>query len=179
MNEPRMSKRSHASNAAAMAVAAIAVTVTVTVTLIASTSNDDQPVGERHEHVAELGREVMPFDLEATTHHFTKTADGLRQTVVVDDGSDVTQIELIRGHLRAEAARFGRGDFGDPAAIHGDEMPGLAELRDHRGRLSVRYRNTVAGAELTYTSADDVIIEALHRWADAQVTDHGPHAETG
>nr|BFE78375.1 hypothetical protein GCM10020093_009760 [Planobispora longispora] len=50
------------------------------------------------------------------------------QTVTADDPADASQVRLIREHLTEEAARFGRGDFGDPASIHGERMPGLREL---------------------------------------------------
>jgi hypothetical protein len=49
-----------------------------------------------------------------TTHVFTKTATGGTQTVTANDAADTTQIRLIRGHLREEAAKFSRGDFTDP-----------------------------------------------------------------
>ena len=90
-----------------------------------------QPAGdglaERQEAVAERGASVMPFDLERTTHHFTPTDTGGVQGVVADQPEDTEQIDLIREHLEEEAEAFGRGDFGDPARIHGSEMPGLAE----------------------------------------------------
>lgn len=47
---------------------------------------------------------------------------------VADHPTDSEQVALIRIHLRDEAERFGVGDFGDPATIHGQEMPGLAVL---------------------------------------------------
>lgn len=57
----------------------------------------------------------------------------------------VVAIELTRSHLRHEAARFRRGDFGDPQTIHGVEMPRLAELREHGGRRPIRHRTPTAG----------------------------------
>jgi hypothetical protein len=121
----------------------------------------------------------MPFDLERTTHRFAKATDGGVQTVVADDPADAAQVALVRSHLRAEAARFVAGDFGDPARIHGDAMPGLAELRGATGRVRVGYRELPAGAALTFTTAEPVLVDALHRWFDAQLGDHGAHAEAG
>jgi hypothetical protein len=130
----------------------------------------------RQEFVAERGAQVMPFDLDRTTHVFTKTDDGGVQTVTADDPSDAEQIALIRSHLQDEAVRFARGDFTDPITIHGDDMPGLARLRQTASRLSIAYHELGDGAALTYSSEDATVIDAVHRWFDAQVSDHGSHA---
>jgi hypothetical protein len=52
---------------------------------------------------------------------------GGRQTVTADTPKDGEQIALIRQHLQDEAEKLRRADFGDPATIHGHDMPGLAE----------------------------------------------------
>ena len=74
---------------------------------------------DRQAEVAERGSRIMPFDLDATTHRFDPDPDGLTQTVVVDDPSDSDQVALVREHVR-EADRIARGDFDDPAHIHGE-----------------------------------------------------------
>jgi hypothetical protein len=130
----------------------------------------------RQAEVAERGASVMPFDLERTTHHFTKTGAGGVQTVVADDPTDTNQITLIRQHLTAEVDRFRRGDFTDPGRIHGTEMPGLEALRAHGGRITIAYASTPDGARATYTTSDSRLRDALHAWFDAQVSDHGQHA---
>jgi len=132
---------------------------------------------DRQDGVAERGAQVMPFDLDATTHHFVSTAEGGLQTVVADDPSDREQIELIQQHLQEEAAAFGRGDFGDPAQIHGADMPGLAALQAGADRIKVEHRSRDDGAELTYTTDDPLLVTALHEWFAAQTSDHGQHAE--
>ena len=131
---------------------------------------------DRQAEVAERGTSVMPFDLDRTTHHFQKTDSGGVQTVVADDPQDTTQIGLIQQHLRHEADQFSRGDFTDPARIHGTDMPGLAALRDSVGKITVGYETTADGARITYTTTDAALIGALHAWFDAQVSDHGQHA---
>ncbi|MBQ1034866.1 MULTISPECIES: hypothetical protein [Micromonospora] len=130
----------------------------------------------RQADVAERGASVMPFDLDRTTHRFTKTDTGGVQTVVADDRQDTTQITLVQRHLTAEVERFRRGDFGDPARIHGTEMPGLAALQAHDGRITIEYATTPDGAQATYTTDDAALRDALHHWFDAQVSDHGEHA---
>ncbi|WNZ09873.1 aspartate carbamoyltransferase [Streptomyces sp. 11x1] len=134
---------------------------------------------DRQEAVAERGRTVMPFDLEATTHHFTPSETGGVQDVVADRPDDTEQVNLIRTHLQQEAEAFGQGDFGDPSQIHGDSMPGLAELEDGYERVEVRYRERPDGATLTYTTDEPTLVDALHDWFEAQLSDHGDHAEAG
>ncbi|WP_206793250.1 hypothetical protein [Amycolatopsis sp. MtRt-6] len=137
---------------------------------------DPSATSARQAEVAERGASVMPFDLERTTHRFTKSGTGGVQTVVADDPRDTAQITLIQQHLTAEVDRFRRGDFTDPARIHGTEMPGLATLRAHGGRITIEYENTPDGARATYTAGDTGLRTALHAWFDAQLGDHGPHA---
>ena len=74
---------------------------------------------KRQEVVATRGVAVMPFDLERTTHIFSKREDGGLQQVIADDPDDREQIALIRAHLAEEAERLQQGDFHDPAMIHG------------------------------------------------------------
>ena len=130
----------------------------------------------RQAEVAARGAEVMPFDLEQTTHVFTPRDDGGLQQVVLREGADSGQIALIRAHLSEEADRFRTGDFDDPGQIHGHEMPGLAELREHEGRIDIRYSELPDGAQIEYITADKELIAAIHHWFQAQVMDHGSHA---
>lgn len=130
----------------------------------------------RQAEVAERGASVMPFDLDRTTHQFTKTDSGGVQTVVADDPQDTTQISLIRQHLTEEVDLFRRGDFTDPGRIHGNQMPGLEALRGHDGRITIDYETTPDGGSITYTTTDPGLRNALHAWFDAQVNDHGQHA---
>jgi hypothetical protein len=157
---------------------AAAIAVVGAVTLAASTgcgtAGDD-----RQGAVDERGAEVMGFDLDATTHRFSARADGLDQEVVVDDPADREQVALIRAHLAEERRRFAAGDFDDPAAIHGEDMPGLADLRAGAAEIEVVHEELPDGAALRYRTRNARLVDALHRWGDAQVADHGAHAEHG
>ena len=128
---------------------------------------------DRQAEVAERGSEVMPFDLDATTHRFAPSGTGLVETVVVDDPSDTAQVDLIRDHLAHEADRFEQGDYGDPATIHGEDMPGLSELVAEAGAVAVAYEDLAGGARLVFSTDDPDLVDALHRWGEAQTTDHG------
>jgi hypothetical protein len=154
----------------------LAATAALSSGCAAETSTPTPVTSSRQAEVAERGASVMPFDLQRTTHRFAKTDSGGVQTVVADDPQDTAQIILIQQHLTAEVDRFRRGDFTDPARIHGDTMPGLQALRGHGGRITIDYRVTPDGARAAYTTSDAQLRDALHNWFDAQVSDHGQHA---
>jgi hypothetical protein len=130
----------------------------------------------RQAQVAARGAQVMPFDLEQTIHVFQRLDDGGRQTVTVKDPANTQQITLIQSHLQHEADKFRRGDFSDPAYIHGDEMPGLAELKTGFAQIDIRYTALPNGAEIRYTTTNPDLVMALHQWFRAQVSEHGRHA---
>lgn len=129
--------------------------------------------------VAQRGADIMPFDLNATTHVFTKTTNGGVQQVIAKDANDSGQISLVRNHLKAIRAQFAKGDFSGPTHIHGAGMPGLAELEEAPSEVSVQYREINTGAELVYSSENPRLVSAIHRWFDAQLSDHGSDAMAG
>ncbi|NML16369.1 aspartate carbamoyltransferase [Azohydromonas caseinilytica] len=130
--------------------------------------------------VARRGVEVMPFDLRATVHVFTKLDQGGVQRVAARDPGDQAQVRLVREHLQDLRSRFLRGDFSGPTHIHGQDMPGLATLRQAApGQLLIAYQDVPGGAELRYQSADPALVAALHQWFEAQLSDHGPDAQAG
>jgi hypothetical protein len=146
------------------------------VTLVVVSAHDADVT--RQEVIAHRGAAVMPFDLDATTHVFDSTSSGGVQTVVADDPTDIEQVALIRSHLRDEVRRFRHGDFGDPASIHGHDMPGLRTLEANADALTISYHDRTDGATVTFSSEDPVIVDALHDWFDAQLHDHGDHARS-
>lgn len=152
------------------------VAITVLATLVILSAIRFLSFRTRQAAVAVRGTQVMPFDLEQTTHVFQQRADGGIQTVTANDPSDSEQIALIQAHLQEETAKFRQGDFSDPAKIHGPEMPGLAELRAGMGQIAVRYTALPNGAQITYTTTDSTLVMALHEWFTAQRADHGDHA---
>lgn len=135
---------------------------------------------QRQADVAKRGADVMPFNLKATTHIFTKTADGGTQRVVAKRATDTKQVQLVREHLRDIQAQFKKGDFSGPSHIHGTDMPGLAQLKPAQpGQVSIEYKDVKAGAELTFRTEDPKRVAALHKWFDAQLSDHGADAKAG
>lgn len=140
-----------------------------------------EPVDEnRLDEVAERGIHVMPFDLDKTTHVFSKTANGGIQQVTAKDKSDTEQIQLIRNHLSEISEEFKQGNFSKPAHIHGKDMPGLTELKTaNPGQIKIEYKELTDGAKIDYSTELPRFIDAIHSWFDAQLGDHARHAVPG
>jgi len=134
---------------------------------------------QRQDAVAERGAKVMPFALDKSLHVFDKTETGGVQQVVAKQAGDTEQVNLIRQHLQHIAASFAQGDFSGPARIHGDQMPGLAELSAGAKGLKVEYSDLPQGGQIVYSSARPDLVQAIHRYFDAQLSDHGRHAVGG
>ena len=135
---------------------------------------------ERLDEVAQRGVHVMPFDLELTTHVFSKTEKGGVQKVIVNNLENTDQIRLIREHLTKISAEFQQANYSDPAKIHGENMPGLEMLRNaNSGQVSILYKDLPNGAEITYVTEVTTLITAIHQWFDAQLSDHARHAISG
>lgn len=56
-------------------------------------------------------------------------------------------------------------------------MPGVAELKAGASRIDVAYSDVASGGRIRYRTDDPALVDAIHRWFDAQTTDHGDHAE--
>lgn len=135
---------------------------------------------QRTAEVSQRGKDVMPFNLDATTHIFTKNAQGGIQQVVSKIKNDDAQVMLIQKHLQDIRVQFLTGDFSAPATIHGQEMPGLTALMASKpGQITIEYQSIEGGAEIIYLIKNANLVLALHQWFDAQVQDHGKDAIAG
>ena len=148
-----------------------------TLLLVLSVQAAEKASEGRLDEVARRGTQVMSFSLEQTTHIFTKTQTGGVQEVVVKDTSNTEQIKLVRDHLSKISGEFARGDFSGPAMIHGEDMLGLAELRKAGpAQIKVEYKELADGAQIQYSADGVSVIDAIHRWFDAQLSDHARYA---
>lgn len=128
------------------------------------------------EHVHAMSHGVMPFDMAKTVHIFAMTDAGGVQKVVVRDDRDAEQVALIRQHLQHEAQAFQKGDFGDPAHLHGTQMAGLADVKANASRIRVTYADLPNGAQMSFETSDQHTVTAIHRWFGAQLSEHGADA---
>jgi hypothetical protein len=144
----------------------------------ASTANYAQSPASpaRLDEVAERGSHVMPFHLDKTLHVFNKTEHGGIQQVITKNAGDNEQITLIRRHLSDLSERFKQGDFSQQRRIHGDSMPGVSELAGAYRNVNFAYRELPNGAEIEFTANEPALIDAIHRYFDAQLSDHARHA---
>jgi hypothetical protein len=130
----------------------------------------------KQEHVHHAGDSVMPFDLAKTTHIFRMTDSGGVERVIVKDATAKDQVALIQQHLQHEAEAFQRGDYSDPASLHGADMPGLKDLQAGAAHIQVAYSALPTGAEITFRTTDLHLLTAIHRWFGAQLSEHGADA---
>ncbi len=155
-------------------------TLAFLITASLSSVHAQAPASEqRLDEVAERGRHVMPFHLEKTQHIFNKTEHGGIQQVIAKDANDGEQIDLIRQHLADIGSRFQQGDFAKQRRIHGDDMPGLADLSANYRSVRFAYRELANGAEIEYSAEDTALVDAIHRYFNAQLSDHARHAIDG
>ncbi|MGE5624946.1 MAG: aspartate carbamoyltransferase [Bacillota bacterium] len=131
----------------------------------------------RQQEVAQKGAMVMPFNVHNSTHVFQKNQYGGIQQVVAKDPNDKDLVAAIRTHLEMEAERFGKRDYSDPMKIHGKGMPGVQYLSKVKpGQIAITYREVPAGAAVDYVGRDAATADAIHKWFDAQLSDHGEDA---
>lgn len=157
-------------------VGSVTIVMLVIVGVLYATRQFTPAAASRQQMVHDMGSQVMPFDLDKTTHVFKVTDTGGIQQVIAKDLNDQQQIALIQQHLQHETMLFGMGNFSDPSTLHGSDMPGLKELEAGAGRIKVEYTTLPNGAQLTYTTPDPQLIAALHQWFGAQLSDHGQDA---
>ena len=129
--------------------------------------------------VHHMSHGVMPFDMAKTMHVFKMTESGGVERVVARDPGASDQVSMIQQHLKHEAEKFQRGDYSDPAKLHGTDMPGLKELRTGASRIKISYTKLSAGAEITFETTDLHLLTAIHRWFGAQLSEHGADAKAG
>lgn len=156
------------------------VAIFVILLIAAPASAKEGAEARRLDEVAQRGAEVMPFDLEKTLHIFSKTSRGGLQQVVAKDTSNSEQIGLIRRHLSRIARDFRDGNFSAPTRIHGEDMPGLPELKAAKsGQIRIEYRERADGAQISYSTNSPRLVKALHQWLDAQARNQAQRATKG
>ena len=128
------------------------------------------------QRVHDMSHTVMPFAMSKTLHIFRMTETGGVEKVIARDPNDADQIALIRRHLEHEAKRFQRGNYSDPARLHGADMPGLKELEAGASHIRVSYAQLPAGAAITFKTTNLHLLTTIHRWFGAQLSEHGADA---
>lgn len=139
---------------------------------------NDTTLLHRHHIIHLESPMVMPFDMNKVTHYFIKTDSGGILMIRTKDKRDTSQANLVVSHLKKEYKLFSNADFSDPKLLHGADMPGLHMLSQSKGKFKVEFRKLKDGAQLTFSSKDPEVQNAIHKWFDAQLRDHGSDAKS-
>lgn len=120
------------------------------------------------------GNAAMGVDQYTSVHRFDDLADGGRIRLERDK-DDAVGARAIQAHLRDIAKAFSTGDFGTPAFVHLQTIPGAADLA--RRRMAIRYavRTLPRGGELRITTSDTTARRAVHEFLAFQRGEH--HAQ--
>lgn len=154
----------------------LAIAATIIVVAAAALGYQQIQLHHRQSMIHDRGSMVMPFNLSATTHVFNKTSTGGVQRITVDDAGNEADKQKIRSHMQSIADEFDNGNFSDPTALHGESMPGVDVLQAKHDELNVTYSKIDGGAKITYESQDNEVVNAVQKWFDAQLRDHGEDA---
>ena len=97
--------------------------------------------------------------------HQLQHADYLKEDIV--RGIVLVGVQRIIKRWRTlqqeeEAVKFRRSDFGDPATIHEQDMPGLTDLKAGAAKIDVAYTALANGGQIRYTTTNPALIMALH-----------------
>ena len=113
----------------------------------------------------------MPVSMADAAHLFTLTTNGGQQ-LVLSSTDNPAQVAAVRVHLLKLAVSLSTGDISDPSAVHGADMPGLAELGAAAGRFSVTFVLEERGARLVFSARDPEVVRTIHRYLLSQIVLH-------
>lgn len=117
------------------------------------------------------GHQAMGVDQYTSTHRFDALPDGGR-IELQRDTDDAEGVATIRAHLRSIADAFSRGEFGTPAFVHGQAVPGTEVMAARRAAIRYEYRDLPRGGEVRITTADARAVAAIHDFMAFQRGDH-------
>ena len=117
------------------------------------------------------GHQAMGVDQYTSTHRFDALPDGGR-IELQRDADDPEGVATIRAHLRSIAKAFSRGEFGTPAFVHGQAVPGTEVMAARRAAIRYEYRDLPRGGEVRISTADAEALAAIHAFMAFQRGDH-------
>jgi len=120
----------------------------------------------------------MGVDQYTSTHRFDDLPDGGR--IELQRGEDdPAGVEQIRQHLQHIAQAFAAGDFSDPTAVHGHEMPGTGVMAQRSELITYSFTPLPRGGEVRITTEDPDALRAIHSFMAAQRGEHraGGHTQ--
>jgi hypothetical protein len=136
-------------------------------------AQDASACAAHHAAVDQTGDQVMGFDHDKTTHHFTLTADGGIVAVSANDDADTASRDAIRSHLSHIAKIFAAGDFDAPMLIHDQVPPGVPIMKKDKASIRYDYEETKTGAQIVISTENPRALAAVHDFLHFQIADHG------
>jgi len=128
---------------------------------------------DHHASAGRRGANVMGFDQERTSHHFSLFTDGGRIDVRVKDPSDTANRDGIRSHLPHIARMFANGDFNAPMLVHdATSVPGTTVMAARKSTIQYRYVETADGGRVEIVTTDPEAIGAVHAFLRFQIAEH-------
>lgn len=124
------------------------------------------------------GEVTMGVDQYTSTHLFDALPNGGRIELQRNE-VDPEGVEQIRSHLQQIAGAFGEGDFSDPTAVHGHEMPGTAVMAERKDAITYSYAELARGGEVVISTDDPEALEAIHAFMAAQRGEHRAEGHAG
>ena len=117
------------------------------------------------------GAGVMGVDQYTSSHRFEALPDGGR-IELQRDVDDTAGVRVIREHLHQTARAFAAGDFGAPATVHAQAVPGTAVMRARRRAIRYEFRELPRGGEVRIVTHDSAAVRAVHEFLAFQRADH-------
>jgi hypothetical protein len=129
---------------------------------------------QQHDNTAmnKRGDQVMGFDQDKTTHHFTLTKNGGVIEVQANDASDTASRDHIRMHMQLISKAFAQGDFTDPHEVHAEVPAGVPVMKDRKDKISYRFESIANGGRVLITTDDSKALKAIHEYLRYQVREH-------
>jgi hypothetical protein len=125
-----------------------------------------------HHDVNQKGDKVMGFPHDKTTHHFRLFTDGGAIEVQANQAADTANRDKIRQHLTHIAQKFAAGDFSAPMLIHGQNVPGTADMKSLKNQITYRFEELPQGARLRITTKEKAALKGVHQFLQFQIKDH-------
>jgi hypothetical protein len=125
------------------------------------------------------GATVMGVSQTASTHVFEDLPDGGRIVYTANAANDTAAVHAIQAHLRDIAGAFAKGDFSQPAQVHGREVPGTAALAARNATVRYLVADRPDGGELRIVTNDAATLAAVRDFLQFQRTDHRAPAHEG
>jgi hypothetical protein len=97
---------------------------------------------------------------------FTKTETGGVETILLEPGASISQIETLQKRLKGNATMQENGLAKDPVSIYGADIPGIAKMGENRDKYETIYKDLPLGGSVEYKSSDPAVIKAIHEWVD-------------